>query len=46
MGAIESRVVPLYLLEGVDKVIGFRSSSFIGRLNYKIVLKYLRVIGE
>lgn len=43
---MESRVVPLYLPEGVGKVIGFGSSSFIGLLDHKTVLKYPRVVGE
>ena len=43
---MESRIVPLYLPNGVDKVIGFGSTSFIGRLNDKAVLKYPRVVGE
>lgn len=43
---MESRIVPLYLPEGVDKVIGFGSSSFIGRLDDQTVLKYPRVVGE
>jgi len=38
--------VPLYLPKGVDKVIGFGSSSFIGRLHDGTVLKYPRVPGE
>lgn len=43
---MESRIVPLYLPNGVDKVIGFGSTSFIGRLNNRAVLKYPRVVGE
>ena len=43
---MEGRIVPLYLPAGVDKVIGFGSSSFIGRLDDKTVLKYPRTIGE
>ena len=43
---MEGRIVPLYLPEGVDKIIGFGSSSFIGRIDDRIVLKYPRVPGE
>lgn len=34
---MESRIVPLYLPDGVDEVVGFGSSSFIGRLDEKEV---------
>ncbi|KAF2254208.1 kinase-like protein [Trematosphaeria pertusa] len=43
---MEYRTVPLYLPKGVDKVIGFGSSSFIGRVNDDTVLKYPRIAGE
>ncbi|KAK7177335.1 serine threonine-protein kinase [Paraphaeosphaeria sporulosa] len=43
---MEGRVVPLYFPEGVDKVIGFGSSSFIGRLDNTTVSKYPRIVGE
>ncbi|KUJ07329.1 serine/threonine protein kinase [Mollisia scopiformis] len=43
---MESRIVPLYLPKGVDKVIGFGSSSIIGRLDDWTVLKYPRIPGE
>ena len=43
---MESRLVPLYLPEGVAKVIGFGSSSFIGQIDDETVLKYPRVPGE
>ena len=43
---MQSRLVPLRLPSGVDKVIGFGSSSFIGRLGDEVVLKYPRVDGE
>jgi hypothetical protein len=38
--------VPLYFPEGANKAIGFGSSSFIGRLDDKTVLKYPRTPGE
>jgi serine/threonine protein kinase len=38
--------VPLYLPDGVVEVIGFGSSSFIGRLDDKTILKYPRVPRE
>lgn len=43
---MQNRVVPLRLPHGVDKVIGFGSSSFIGRLDDEVVIKYPRVEGE
>lgn len=43
---MESRIVPLYFPQGVDKFLASGSSSFIGRLNEKMVLKYPRVVGE
>jgi serine/threonine protein kinase len=43
---MEGRIVPLYFPEGVDKIIGFGSSSFIGRLDQKTTLKYPRTAGE
>jgi serine/threonine protein kinase len=43
---MEGRLVPLYLPDGVVEVIGFGSSSFIGRLDDKTILKYPRVPGE
>lgn len=38
--------MPLHFPQGVEKVIGFGSSSFIGRLNDETVLKYPRTVGE
>ena len=43
---MESRAVPLYLPKGVDKVIGFGSSSFIGRIDDQTVLKNPRIPGK
>jgi hypothetical protein len=43
---MEGRIVPLYHPNGVSKVIGFGSSSFIGLLDDNTVLKYPRTPGE
>jgi serine/threonine protein kinase len=43
---MEGRIVPLYFPKGVKKVIGFGSSSFIGLLDDKTVLKYPRTAEE
>ncbi|KAF2002136.1 kinase-like protein [Amniculicola lignicola CBS 123094] len=43
---MEGRIVPIYFPKGVGKVIGFGSSSFIGLLDDRTVLKYPRTAGE